>query len=95
MDCRHASQLISRSLDSRLSWRQRAGLRFHLMLCAACLQFSRQMALLRQAVQHLGNRLEHDETVRLSPAARRRIAAAVERQHAAPDGTRQYPDGST
>ena len=61
MDCKHASHLISQSQEARLSWRQRFGLRFHLMLCDACTQFSRQLGLLREAARQVGRRIESDE----------------------------------
>jgi len=53
MDCRHAAQLISRGLDESLPWPQRAALRFHLAICDACTNFSRNMRLLRDAIRRL------------------------------------------
>jgi predicted anti-sigma-YlaC factor YlaD len=53
MDCRHAAQLISRGMDEHLPWWQRVALRLHLAVCDACTNFSRQVRLLRRAVQRL------------------------------------------
>ena len=53
MKCREAAQLISRGMDERLPWWQRASLRFHLAICDACTNFSRQVRLLRAAVRRL------------------------------------------
>jgi len=53
MKCREAAQLISRGMDQRLPWWQRASLRFHLAICDACTNFSRQVRLLRAAVRRL------------------------------------------
>ena len=53
MKCREAAQLISRGMDERLPWWQRASLRFHLAICDACTNFSRQVGLLRAAVRRL------------------------------------------
>jgi len=92
LDCKHASHLISQSLDVRLSWRQRVGLKFHLMLCSACTQFSRQMGLLREAVRQAGQKIENDEGVTLSQEARNRIAGAVEFQTRSIVEARQNPD---
>lgn len=80
LDCQHASHLISRSMEVRLTWRQRFGLRLHLMMCDACTQFSRQMSLLRSAIRQLGSRTENDESLQLSEEARERILRVVEQQ---------------
>lgn len=90
LDCQHASHLISQSMEVRLTWRQRFGLRLHLMVCDACTQFSRQMWLLRSALRQLGSRTENDETLQLSQEARERIARAVA-QHGSSDAG-QHPD---
>jgi hypothetical protein len=92
LDCKHATHLISQSQDVRLSWRQRIGLQFHLMLCDACTQFSRQIEFLRQAVRQAGRRIENDEGVKLSQRAHLRIAEAMEAQKQSIAIARQNPD---
>jgi predicted anti-sigma-YlaC factor YlaD len=47
--CRETSLLLSRSLDETLPWQVRGQVRLHLMMCAACRRFERQMLLLRRA----------------------------------------------
>ncbi len=78
LDCRHASQLISQSMEKRLGFRQRIALRIHLMMCDACTQFSRQMELLRLAIKNLGDKVENDQQIRLSDEARERIRKSVQ-----------------
>ena len=53
MDCRHAAQLISRGMDQALPWWQRIALRWHLAICDACTNFSRQVRFLREAIRRL------------------------------------------
>lgn len=77
LDCKHASRLVSQSMDRQLSLRERLGLRLHLLLCDACTQFSRQMTLLQQAVRQWSSRVENDTRLTLPGDARQRIAAAV------------------
>ena len=48
--CREATELVSRSLDAPLDWRQRLGLRVHLLACSLCRDFRRQMLFLREAL---------------------------------------------
>jgi hypothetical protein len=77
MDCKHATRLLSQALDRKLALRQRLSLRLHLLLCDACTQFFHQLGLLRQAVRQFSSRVEHDESLKLSDAARTRIAGAL------------------
>jgi hypothetical protein len=53
MKCSEAAQIISRGMDESLPWWQRAGLRFHLAICDACTNFSRNARLLRDAIRRL------------------------------------------
>ena len=81
MNCKHASQVLSQSLERRLSLGERLGLRLHLMMCDACTQFARQVTLLRQAIQGLVTRIGDDQQLRLPEEARERIAKALNGQH--------------
>jgi len=78
LDCKHASRLVSQSMDRKLSMRERLGLRLHLLMCDACTQFSRQIALLRQAVRQWSAQVENDEAVKLSDDARNRILRSIQ-----------------
>ncbi|PJA25804.1 MAG: hypothetical protein COX57_01345 [Alphaproteobacteria bacterium CG_4_10_14_0_2_um_filter_63_37] len=48
IDCRRASELVSQSWDRPLTRREKFGLRFHLLICAACRRFERQLALMNR-----------------------------------------------
>ncbi|WP_227718310.1 zf-HC2 domain-containing protein [Microbulbifer sp. Q7] len=47
MNCKQATQLLSLQQERPLSRREKFSLRFHLMLCKACRNFSTQMDSLR------------------------------------------------
>jgi hypothetical protein len=48
LTCRELVQLhASDYLDRQLNWRQRAGVRFHLLICEQCRRFIRQLHLVR------------------------------------------------
>lgn len=88
MDCKYAGEWLSQAQDVRLGWRRRLGLRFHLLLCSACREFARQLALLRQAARAVSRLTENDPEVVLSDTARRRIGSAIaeaQQQPAHPD----------
>jgi hypothetical protein len=48
--CRQATHLVLRGQDTTLPWADRLRLRFHLVICAACPSFERQMALMKSAM---------------------------------------------
>jgi hypothetical protein len=77
LSCKQASQLISQSLDRRLSWRERISLRFHLLICDICKRFSQQLNQLLGAVRQLTQQIERDENLQLSDDAKTRIVEAI------------------
>lgn len=51
MNCKHATKLMSQEKDSRLSFKQRVSLRFHMMMCSGCRNYNKQMDFIRKAMQ--------------------------------------------
>ena len=49
-NCREVTALVLAGEDRRLDFIERLALRLHLQICAACPKFSRQVALMRQAL---------------------------------------------
>ena len=43
LSCRQATELMSQEQDRRLSLAERLGLRLHVLICAACENYRRQM----------------------------------------------------
>jgi predicted anti-sigma-YlaC factor YlaD len=50
LDCRSIEALISRSMDTRLSRRERLAIRLHLVYCRLCRAYRRQLDFLRRAL---------------------------------------------
>lgn len=46
-NCKETSMLVTQSLDRRLTWSERAGMRIHLAFCDNCARFMKQMCLIR------------------------------------------------
>lgn len=65
MNCKQASQLISRGLDESLSKRERFALKFHLFLCKYCSRFSQQLSALHVAINNIGKNIEDDTNITL------------------------------
>jgi predicted anti-sigma-YlaC factor YlaD len=51
MNCKQATQLLSRQLDERLEFMDTARLRFHLGICSGCSAYSHNMSVIRKASQ--------------------------------------------
>jgi hypothetical protein len=56
MNCKHATELMSKSQDKKLSFKERAGLKLHLVICAGCKNYNKQMAFIHQAMQRFKDR---------------------------------------
>lgn len=78
MNCKQASQLISRGLDESLSTRERFALKFHLFLCKYCLRFSQQLKSLNVAISNMGENIEGDTNITLPPETKKRIMNSLE-----------------
>ena len=71
-NCRHAVRLQSEALNHPLTFRERLGLRFHLLLCKWCRRYASHVDFLRTAARH--DESEIDSTPqKLSPQGRERI----------------------
>src|SRR5215471_18874422 len=74
--CRQVVPLMSESLERRLSMREWLGLRLHLMVCAWCARYLRQIKFLRSLLR--GPRMTKTELVpSLAADARERIAKSL------------------
>jgi len=81
LSCKQASRLVSQSLERKLPYQERFALFLHLRVCDACTLFSRQLRVLRQAVQRIGRNVEQDTQIVLSEEARKRIADRLDSNH--------------
>lgn len=72
LNCKQASELMSRAMDENLSFLNRFSLKVHLVLCEGCTNFSSQIFLLHKVARALGKGQDCDN-LRLSDEARQRI----------------------
>jgi predicted anti-sigma-YlaC factor YlaD len=81
LTCKGATQLISDGLDRKLPWWRRMGLRVHVMMCAACRAYRRQVIAIDALVR---DRYGPDPSIEpiqsLSDERRERIKAALRDQ---------------
>ena len=53
LNCRQATRLISQSLDAKLPWHRRLGMKVHLLYCVWCRRYAAQLKFLRSATKEL------------------------------------------
>ena len=79
--CREATALLSAAEDGELGGVNRWALRLHLIICAPCRRFRRQLHKLARIIDAAVSRLEADGRlpgVRLSDEARQRLRELIE-----------------
>ena len=54
LSCKEVTRMVSQGLDRELGFGERVRLRVHLAICNGCTNFRKQLDLLRQAVERLG-----------------------------------------
>ncbi len=54
LSCREATALMSQEQDRRLGLGERVALRLHVLICAGCNNYRRQMQVLREACRRFG-----------------------------------------
>lgn len=60
MNCQQASRLLSDAQERQLSLKERTALKFHLLMCTGCRNFSRQMGTLRYIAHTYTKHSEHE-----------------------------------
>ncbi len=78
LSCQQASQIVSQSLDRPLTTRERFALKFHLLICKYCKNFSQQLNAMRVALKANLQAVEFDNTIEMPSEAKKRIAALVD-----------------
>lgn len=51
LTCRDASRLLSEARERRLGWAERSALRLHLMVCAGCDNYRKQLEFISAALR--------------------------------------------
>lgn len=58
LSCKEVSRLLSEARERRLGLRERFALRLHLMMCAGCNNFRKQLDFIDAAMRRYGRREE-------------------------------------
>lgn len=71
--CKAATRLQSEAFDHKLAFRQRLGLRIHLLFCKWCRRYGKQIAFVSHAAHSHSDEMATSAPHRLSAEARERI----------------------
>jgi hypothetical protein len=81
ISCLRAGELISKSMDQRLSLGEALALRLHLMICGFCSQYRAQLRLVHLALSRMGCApLEDAELAPIPAGVKARVKERVLRQ---------------
>jgi hypothetical protein len=81
LSCKEVTELVSQSIERRLSLRETLQLRMHLFVCTACSRFVRQMKFLHAAAKAYAQRgISTARQWVLSNTARERIRVQLQRE---------------
>lgn len=78
LNCKQTSQLVSQSLDRRLTLQERFAVRLHLWICKYCKRFSQQLLALRVGMQRMTKLIEEDTQLHMPSESKARIAKSLE-----------------
>jgi len=78
LNCRQVTRLVSQSMEVRLPWYQRVGVRFHLLYCIWCRRYASQVQFLRKAAKGLVIETQNASTAKLSPDAKEQLRKRLE-----------------
>ena len=76
--CSDMVKVITESMDAKITWSQWIKLKIHLLSCDPCVNFIKQLNLIRTLLRRSGGHLElEDPNVKLSEDARLRMKDAL------------------
>lgn len=78
LNCRQVTRLVSQSMDTRLRWYQRLGMRVHLLYCVWCRRYASQIRFLHQACNQLGTEPEATPPHTLPAEAKQKMRARLQ-----------------
>jgi hypothetical protein len=77
-NCKAVTRMVSESMDRKLPFYQRMGIRMHLLMCKLCFRYRRQLLFLRETIRLQAASSEDIESaIVLPPGARERIKRSI------------------
>ncbi len=73
LNCRQTTELVSHSLDRKLSFGQKIKLKLHLMMCPHCRNYAKQLRLMQRFSRHMNTHIENQTQYTLPNATKAKI----------------------
>lgn len=80
MNCKQASELASKTLDSKLGLWQRLSLRFHLMMCRLCRTYAHQLEFLHRIAPQIDAHIETHTDIKLAAETKAKLKQSIDQQ---------------
>ncbi len=80
LNCKQAAARVSEGLERKLSVPQRLGLTLHQFICHRCRDYARQLRFLHRLAPGIDAHIEGQQDQALSPHAKAKIKAELERR---------------
>lgn len=78
LKCRDASEIISQSLDRKLTKTERFSLRLHLFICKYCKKFNQQLQAIRVTLMQATSAIENDDSIKMPSETKQRLLQSFE-----------------
>lgn len=78
LNCKQTSELVSQSLDKRLSWRDRIQVKIHLFICKNCARFHQQMIAIKSSLINMRTKTENNTDIQLSESSKVRMLQNIQ-----------------
>jgi hypothetical protein len=72
-NCQHVAQLVSESMDHKLSPGRRLGMRFHLLMCKHCARYKKQLYFIRQLISNNSSLISDSSPTTMDESAKKRL----------------------
>jgi len=76
LSCKQTTQLVSNSMDQKLSLAQRIGLKLHLLICHYCRNYTRHLRFISRAAKKFDQHIENQGPT-LSVEAQKKLTQAL------------------
>ena len=71
-ECRTIAETISRSMDEKISLRERLAIRIHNLGCILCDRYRKQLLMIRKMLENL-QKVDQDESIKMPASRKERI----------------------
>ncbi len=84
-NCRHVARLVSESMDYKLSFGRRLGIRFHLLMCSHCARYKKQLYFIRRIISSHPSLMNDTTHLTMDENAKNRLRKIISKNNQSKD----------